>query len=95
MDNWWDRQELISVKAENNLNGSLQSTDLSMTKTLVTLKNLSLEFNAFRQHSWKVATNLNMKYSGVGCQLIIIWKVCQTNCGVVEMKASYKPYLNL
>ena len=80
MDNWWDRQELISVKAENKLNGSLQSTDLSMTKTLVTLKNLSLEFNAFRQHSWKVATNLNMKYSGVGCQLIIIWKVCQTNC---------------
>ena len=54
MDNWWDRQELISVKAENQLNGQPPSTDLSMTKTLVTLKNLSLEFNAFRQHSWKV-----------------------------------------
>ena len=75
MDNWWDRQELISVKAENQLNGQPPSTDLSMTKTLVTLKNLSLEFNAFRQHSWKVATNLNMKYSGVGCQLIIMQSV--------------------
>ena len=75
MDNWWDRQELISVKAENQLNGQPPSTDLSMTKTLVTLKNLSLEFNAFRQDSWKVATNLNMKYSGVGCQLIIMQSV--------------------
>ena len=75
VDNWWDRQELISVKAENQLNGQPPSTDLSMTKTLVTLKNLSLEFNAFRQHSWKVATNLNMKYSGVGYQLIIMQSV--------------------
>ena len=75
MDNWWDRQELIPVKAENQLNGQPPSTDLSMTKTLVTLKNLSLEFNAFRQHSWKVATHLNMKYSGVGCQLIIMQSV--------------------
>ena len=75
MDNWWDRQELISVKAENQLNGQPPSTDLSMTKTLVTLKNLSLEFKSFRQHSWKVATNLNMKYSGVGCQLIIMQSV--------------------
>ena len=71
MDNWWNRQELISVKAENQLNGQPPSTDLSMTKTLVTLKNLSL----VRQHSWKVATNLNMKYSGVGCQLIIMQSV--------------------
>ena len=63
------------MKAENQLNGQPPSTDLSMTKTLVTLKNLSLEFNAFRQDSWKVATNLNMKYSGVGCQLIIMQSV--------------------
>ena len=71
MDNWWDRRELISMKAENKLNGQPSVTDLSMTKALMTLKNLSLEFNAFRQNSWKVATNLKMKYSGVGCQLII------------------------
>ena len=75
VDNWWDRQELIIVKAETNWMGSLQSTDLSMTKTLVTLKNTSIESNAFRQHSWKVATNLNVKYSGVGCQLIIMQSV--------------------
>ena len=51
MDNWWDRQELISVKAENKLNEQPISTDFSMTKTLMTLKNRSLEFNAFRQPS--------------------------------------------
>ena len=52
VDNWWFRQELISVKAENQLNGQPPSTDLSMTKTLVTLKNLSLEFNAFLESSY-------------------------------------------
>ena len=64
--------------------GSLQSTDLSMTKILITLKNLSLEFNAFRQHSWKVATNLK-KYSGVGCEECV--SLNGTEYGVVEMKA--------
>ena len=72
MDYWWDRQELISMKAENKLNGQPSVTDLSMTKTLLTLKNLSLEFNAFRQTSWKATTNLKVKYSEVGCQLIIM-----------------------
>ena len=72
MDYWWDRQELISIKAENKLNGQPSVTDLSMTKTLLTLKNLSLEFNAFRQTSWKATTNLKVKHSGVGCQLIIM-----------------------
>ena len=61
MDYWWDKQELISMKAENKLNGQPSVTDLSMTKALLTLKNLSLEFKAFRQTSWKVATNLKLK----------------------------------
>ena len=76
---------------------SLQSADLSMTKTLMTLKNLSIEFNAFRQHSWKVATNLKMKYSGVWLQ-VDNYEECVslnvTEYGIEEIKASYKPYLN-
>ena len=62
------------MKAENKLNWQPTVTDLSMTKTLMTLKTRSLEFNAFRQ-ILIVATNLNMKYSRVGCQMIIMKNV--------------------
>ena len=85
-------KKLSLWKQKTNWMGSLQSTDLSMTKTLMTLKNLSLEFNAFRQHSCKVASNL--KNEIFWCWLPVDnYEECVslnvTEYGVVEMKASY------
>ena len=68
-----------------------------MAKTLMNLKKISLEFNAFRHHFRKVATNLNEIF---WCWLPVDnYEECVslnvTEYGVVTMKASYKPNLNL